>query len=243
MLNTSSNAVKQAPPEVQNEYTRRLSELRGEQESKLDALIAFLQGAGGKTSFAATMSGGAAGMNAREQQIKDEIMATADKIEGLKLEQQKMGIEEDKVAATREGNRMQLEASRYNTLADYQAAIAQINATNYNTLADYQAAMAEKAASSAKAINDAIEKQQLTTAQRLELFASFDENLAEDVRAKISAQLEDTETPPDSPEGQQTINDAVTAARNEFVLARIGDVAQSYGAVPGYTVLGKKQSQ
>lgn len=231
-MNLSYNAVKQAPPEVQNEYTRRLSELRGEQESKLDALIAFLQGAGGKTSFAATMSGGAAGMNAREQQIENEIMATVDKIEGLKLKQQEVGIEEDKVAATREGNRMQYDAAR-----------ATADATNYNTLMDYRVAMAEKAASSARAINDALEKQQLTTAQRLELFASFDENLAEDVRTKISAQLEDTETPPDSPEGQQTINDAVTAARNDYVLERIGNVAQSYGAVPGYTVLGKKQSQ
>jgi hypothetical protein len=101
-MNLSYNAVKQAPPEVQNEYTRRLSELREEQESKLDALIAFLQGAGGKTSFAATMSGGAAGMNAREQQIENEIMATVDKIEGLKLKQQEIGISEEKNAIDRE---------------------------------------------------------------------------------------------------------------------------------------------
>jgi len=250
IMNVSSGAVKQAPPEVQNEYTRRLSELRGEQESKLDALIAFLQGAGGKTSFAATMAGGAAGMNAREQQIKDEIMATADKIEGLKLKQQEMGVAEERNVIAREGSRLQaeasrynadrdydaamaqIEASRYNADRDYDAAMAQIDATNYGNVLDYQAAMAEKAASSAKAINDAIEKQQLTTAQRLELFASFDENLVEDVRAKIIEQLEDTETPPDSPKGQQTIQDAITAARNDYVLARIGEVAQSYGQDP-----------
>lgn len=102
VLNIPSEAVKQAPPEVQNEYTRRLSELRGEQESKLEALIAFMRGAGGKTSFAATMSGGAAGMNAREQQIENEIMATVDKIEGLKLKQQEIGISEEKNRIDRE---------------------------------------------------------------------------------------------------------------------------------------------
>jgi len=243
LMNLSYKAVKQAPPEVQNEYTRRLSELRGEQESKLEALIAFLQGAGGKTSFAATMSGGAAGMNAREQQIENEIMATVDKIEGLKLKEREMGVEEDKVNAMREGNRLQAEASRYNADIDYAAAMAQVDADNYNTLADYRAAMAEKAASSAKAINDAIEKQQLTTAQRLELFASFDENLAADVRDALIEQLEDTETPPDSPEGQQTIQDGITAERNAFVLKRINEVRQSYPATPGYTVLGVKQPQ
>jgi hypothetical protein len=105
-MNVSSEAVKQAPPEVQNEHTRRLSELRGEQESRLDALIAFLQGAGGKTSFAATMAGGAAGMNAREQQIENEIMATVDKIEGLKLKQQEMSLQERQVGATEESNRI-----------------------------------------------------------------------------------------------------------------------------------------
>jgi hypothetical protein len=233
IMNVFSDAVKQAPPEVQNEYTRRLSELRGEQESKLDALIAFLQGAGGKTSFAATMSGGAAGMNAREQRIEDEIMATVDKIEGLKLKEREMGVEEDKVSATREGNRLQAEALRYNADRDYDAAMARVDADNYNTLADYQAAMAEKAASSAKAINDAIEKQQLTPAQRLELFASFDENLADDVRAALIEQIKEKgENTPDSPEGQKIIQDGVVAARNDYVLARIGEVAQSYGQDP-----------
>ena len=106
VLNIPSEAVKQAPPEVQNEYTRRLSELRGEQESKLEALIAFLQGAGGKTSFAATMSGGAAGMNAHEQQIENEIMATVDKIEGLKLKEREIGVQERQVSTTEEANRI-----------------------------------------------------------------------------------------------------------------------------------------
>jgi hypothetical protein len=244
IMNVSSEAVKQAPPEVQNEHTRRLSELREEQESKLDALIAFLQGAGGKTSFAATMSGGAAGMNAREQQIENEIMATVDKIEGLKLKQQEMGIEEDKVAAMREGNAMQAEASRYNADRGYDAAMATVDANNYNTLMDYQAAMAEKAASSAKAINDAIEKQQLTPAQRLELFASFDENLADDVRDALIEQIKEKgESAPDSPKGQKIIQDGITAERNAFVLRRINEVRQSYPATPGYTVLGVKQPQ
>lgn len=235
LMNVSSNAVKQAPPEVQNEYTRRLSELRGEQESKLEALIAFLQGAGGKTSFAATMAGGAAGMNAREQQIENEIMATVDKIEGLKLKQQEMGIEEDKVAAMREGNRLQAQTSRYNTDRDYAAAMARIAADNYNTLTDYQVAMAQEAASSAKAINDAIEKQHLTTAQRLELFASFDENLADDVRDALIEQIKEKgESAPDSPEGQKIIQDGLIAERNAYVLARISDVAQSYGDDPLY---------
>jgi hypothetical protein len=190
------------------------------------------------------MSGGAAGMNAREQQIENEIMATVDKIEGLKLEERKMGVEEDKVSAMREGNRLQAEASRYNADRDYDAAMAQVDADNYNTLTDYQAAMADKAASSAKAINDAIEKQQLTPAQRLELFASFDENLADDVRAALIEQIKEKgESVPDSPEGQKIIQDGVVAARNAYVLTRISDVAQSYPATPGYTVLGVKQPQ
>jgi hypothetical protein len=101
-----SDAVKQAPPEVQNEYTQRLGELREEQESKLETLISFLQGAGGKTSFAATMAGGAAGMNAREQRVEDEIAATVDKIETLKLKEREFGLDERQAAAVEEANRI-----------------------------------------------------------------------------------------------------------------------------------------
>jgi hypothetical protein len=147
VLNIPSNAVKQAPPEVQNEHTRHLGELREEQESKLEALIAFLQGAGGKTSFAATMSGGAAGMNAREQQIENEIMATVDKIEGLKLKEREFGISEEKnaidregnrlqAAASREGNRLQAAASRYNADRDFEAAMAAVKKATPQDITD-----------------------------------------------------------------------------------------------------------
>jgi len=136
VLNISSKAVKQAPPEVQNEYTRRLGELRGEQESKLEALIAFLQGAGGKTSFAATMSGGAAGMNAREQRIEDEIMATVDKIEGLKLKEREFGISEEKNAIDREGNKLQAAASRYNADRNFEAAMAAVSKVTPQDITD-----------------------------------------------------------------------------------------------------------
>ena len=106
LMNVSTDAVKQASPEVQNEYTRRLSELRGEQEDKLEALISFLQGFRGKTNFASGLGGAAANMSARDDRIKAEIMATTDKIETLKLKEREMGVQERQAGAAEEANRI-----------------------------------------------------------------------------------------------------------------------------------------
>ena len=62
-------------------------------------------------------------MDAREQRIEDEIMATVDKIEGLKLKEREFGISEEKNAIDRE----QLGISRASQQAqqEYYEALAQ----------------------------------------------------------------------------------------------------------------------
>ena len=111
ILSTPTEVVKRAPSAAQQSYTQQLADLRVEQESKLESLIAFLKGAGGQSSFAATMMGGSEGMNARDAQVKGEIADVLGKLEAIDLKEQEFGIDTERNDIAREANRLQFEAS------------------------------------------------------------------------------------------------------------------------------------
>jgi hypothetical protein len=104
VLKVPTEAVKRAPSAAQQSYTQQLADLRVEQESKLESLIAFLKGAGGQSSFAATMMGGSDAMNAREAEVKAEIMDVLGKLEAIDMKEQEFDIEGRKIAVGEEGN-------------------------------------------------------------------------------------------------------------------------------------------
>ena len=86
-----TKGIAQAPSTPQSAYAQQLADLRTEQESKLESLIAFLKGAGGQSSFAATMMGGSDAMNAREAGVKAEIMDVLGKLETIDLKERELG--------------------------------------------------------------------------------------------------------------------------------------------------------
>jgi hypothetical protein len=92
-----TDAIKQAPPAVQDEYAKRIAELKAKESDKNDRLISFLLGAAGHSSLAGTLAGGAHAGRAHDAQIKQQIMDTQDKITALNLKQQELGIEGRKV--------------------------------------------------------------------------------------------------------------------------------------------------
>jgi hypothetical protein len=107
VLKVPAKDVAQAPSAVRESYTQQLAALRGEQESKLESLIAFLKGAGGQSSFAATMMGGSDAMNAREAGVKAEIMDVLGKLETIDLKEREFGFEEQKIGQADEQLRLQ----------------------------------------------------------------------------------------------------------------------------------------
>jgi hypothetical protein len=107
VLKVPTEAVKRAPSAAQQSYTQQLADLRVEQESKLESLIAFLKGAGGQSSFAATMMGGSDAMNAREAEVKGEIMDVLGKLETIDLKEREFGFEEQKIGQADEQLRLQ----------------------------------------------------------------------------------------------------------------------------------------
>lgn len=111
ILSTPTEVVKRAPSAAQQSYTQQLADLRVEQESKLESLIAFLKGAGGQSSFAATMMGGSEGMDARDAQVKGEIADVLGKLETIDLKEQEFGIARDRNTNEQEANRLQVEAA------------------------------------------------------------------------------------------------------------------------------------
>jgi hypothetical protein len=102
VLKVPAKDVAQAPSAVRESYTQQLADLRVEQESKLESLIAFLKGAGGQSSFAATMMGGSDAMNAREAGVKAEIMDVLGKLETIDLKEREFGLAEEGIAVNRE---------------------------------------------------------------------------------------------------------------------------------------------
>ena len=106
ILSTPTEAIKRAPSEAQQSYAKQLADLRVEQESKLESLIAFLKGAGGQSSFAATMMGGSDAMNAREAEVKAEIMDVLGKLEAIDMKEQDIGLKERELAQGEERNRL-----------------------------------------------------------------------------------------------------------------------------------------
>jgi hypothetical protein len=127
-----AKAMERTPSTPQSAYAQQLADLRMEQESKLESLIAFLKGAGGQSSFAATMMGGSDAMNAREAGVKAEIMDVLGKLETIDLKERELGIAEEANVIDREQIQATLDAARYNTDQDYAAAMAQIDASIAN---------------------------------------------------------------------------------------------------------------
>ena len=102
-----SKAMERTPSTPQSAYTQQLADLRTEQESKLESLIAFLKGAGGQSSFAATVMGGSDAMNAREAGVKAEIMDVLGKLETIDLKERELGFEQQRIGQTAEQLRLQ----------------------------------------------------------------------------------------------------------------------------------------
>ena len=102
-----TKGIAQAPSTPQSAYAQQLADLRTEQESKLESLIAFLKGAGGQSSFAATVMGGSDAMNAREAGVKAEIMDVLGKLETIDLKERELGFEQQRIGQTAEQLRLQ----------------------------------------------------------------------------------------------------------------------------------------
>jgi hypothetical protein len=98
-------AQREAPQDPRmSRYEQQYDKLIGEQEDKLGALIAFLQGAGasGGTNLGATLMGGGSGIQARDARIKDELAKTIQNIETLQLERDQMTSEDERAMLSRE---------------------------------------------------------------------------------------------------------------------------------------------
>ena len=128
MLDETSRSAPAAPatPAELGPYDKQLAKLQAEEESKLDALISFMLGAGGQTSFASTMGGGARGMEARDARIEAEINDTMGKIETLKIKQAELGLEGKRINVGEEANRIAAENNQLRYEADMAEAQRQI---------------------------------------------------------------------------------------------------------------------
>jgi hypothetical protein len=151
VLKVPAKDVAQAPSAVRESYTQQLADLRVEQESKLESLIAFLKGAGGQSSFAATMMGGSDAMNAREAGVKAEIMDVLGKLETIDLKEQEFGIARDRNTNEQEANRLQAEVNR-EQIAN-QKAIANAQNASEERRAVAQNASAERMAAQSNLID------------------------------------------------------------------------------------------
>jgi hypothetical protein len=100
-----------------------------EQESKLESLIAFLKGAGGQSSFAATMMGGSDAMNAREAEVKAEIMDVLGKLEAIDMKEQEFDIEGRKIGVAERANEIAEQGQNFEN-EQYFAKIASEEAQN-----------------------------------------------------------------------------------------------------------------
>jgi len=94
----TTQAAPQEQPQYRSRYEDQLAALETEGQDKMGALIDFLQGAGGKTSFAATMAGGGSRLRERDARLKQE---KADVLKNLILDerdQQLMGFRDRELA-------------------------------------------------------------------------------------------------------------------------------------------------
>jgi hypothetical protein len=103
----TTQAAPQEQPQYRSRYEDQLAALETEGQDKMGALIDFLQGAGGKTSFAATMAGGGSRLRERDARLKQE---KADVLKNLILDerdQQAFGLDQRRVTATERANDIQ----------------------------------------------------------------------------------------------------------------------------------------
>jgi hypothetical protein len=125
----------------------RLEQLEAQEKDKLGTLIAFLQGAGasGGTNFGATMTGGGAGVAARNQNIQNEMRDTIRNIEQLQMKQ----VELDMAGEEKDIDRQQRFAEFSTNLArfnrDFEENVRQfgLEYALENKKADINAAMKE----------------------------------------------------------------------------------------------------
>ena len=187
ILKVPTEVVQRAPSEAQQSYAKQLADLRVEQESKLESLIAFLKGAGGQSSFAATMMGGSDAMNAREAQVKGEIMDVLGKLEAIDLKEQEFDIEGRKIGTAETANeinreRLNLENAQY--YANLESEEAQNRANN---TAKMQEILAQRETDFAKiAIQEGLDFDQMNEQERLKFVAQTVESVKIDDQEYIN---------------------------------------------------------
>jgi len=95
---TTTQAAPQEQPQYRSRYEDQLAALETERQDKLGALIDFLQGTGGKTSFAATMAGGGSRLRERDARLKQEKADVLKSLIADEQNQQLMGFRNRELA-------------------------------------------------------------------------------------------------------------------------------------------------
>ena len=134
VLNIPSDAINQAPRDVQGAYAGQLDDLENEKRSKLGFWASVLKGFAGKATLAGGLQGASDSMNERRIGIQAEINNLNKEIETIDLKRRELNIAEQAnandltIAAAQDAtNRAQLEAVRQTAL---NAASAKLDADN-----------------------------------------------------------------------------------------------------------------
>ena len=104
---TTTQAAPQEQPQYRSRYEDQLAALETEGQDKMGALIDFLQGAGGKTSFAATMAGGGSRLRERDARLDQEKADVLKNLIADERAQQAFGLDQRRAAAAERANDIQ----------------------------------------------------------------------------------------------------------------------------------------
>jgi len=103
----TTQAAPQEQPQYRSRYEDQLAALEAEKQDKMGALIDFLQGAGGKTSFAATMAGGGSRLRERDARLKQEKADVLKSLIADERAQQAFGLDQRRATAAERANDIQ----------------------------------------------------------------------------------------------------------------------------------------
>jgi len=182
-------------------YEQQYDNLLTQQEDKLDKLITFLlsAGASGGTNLGATLTGGGVGLQNRDARIKAEIDDTIKNIEALKLDREKMQMDQSRFESDLTLRRDVAEANKSQAQAQLaqQKELAEMDIESAEDLAVLNNAAEQTIRASAsqdtvtrgqndnnRAIFNAAAKSQISLRKQLS-----EGNLAPDEKAKLELEL------------------------------------------------------
>jgi hypothetical protein len=167
-------------------YEQQYDNLLTQQEDKLDKLITFLLSAGASrgTNLGATLTGGGVGLQNRDARIKAEIDDTIKNIEALKLDREKMQMDQSRFESDLALRRDVAEANKSQAQADsaQRMALAKMEITSAEDLAEFN----NKAA---QIIRDSANQDTITRGQNDNNRAMF--NAAQKAAIELRKQLLD----------------------------------------------------